>query len=418
MSDWPTESSTARVKYCEVCESRLPEPILDLGMHPMCDDLVPTGDTRECAEYPIQIALCAECLTAHQVYRIKKEILFPTNYHYRPRFTQDVLNGMQELVAECSSRWGSRHNKLVCDIGCNDGSLLSFFREQGYQTCGIEPTNAALEASENGHHVIQGYFSRDTVADLLKTERRPDIVTFTNVFAHIESLAEAIEALQLLVHAGSVVVIENHYLGSILATTQFDTFYHEHPRTYSLRSFSYIAERLNAEVLFTSFPRRYGGNVRVHIGNFGPRKTYEVGDMRDSVVAEEAFTGKLEAMRDFVTNWRKQGAEWFASQVGKGASIAGKSFPGRAAILIRLLRLDHEMMPLIYEKPNSLKIGYYVPGCRIPIASDDSWISGEHQPACVLVWGWHIADEIATYMRRLGFKGDILKPLPSFEAVG
>ena len=130
MSDWPTESSTARVKYCEVCESRLPEPILDLGMHPMCDDLVPTGDTRECAEYPIQIALCAECLTAHQVYRIKKEILFPTNYHYRPRFTQDVLNGMQELVAECSSRWGSRHNKLVCDIGCNDGSLLSFLRQR------------------------------------------------------------------------------------------------------------------------------------------------------------------------------------------------------------------------------------------------------------------------------------------------
>ena len=40
-----------------------------------------------------------------------------------------------------------------------------------------------------------------------------------------------------------MLVIENHYLGAVLATNQFDTFYHEHPRTYSLTSFVHIARQ-------------------------------------------------------------------------------------------------------------------------------------------------------------------------------
>ena len=38
----------------------------------------------------------------------------------------------------------------------------------------------------------------------------------------------------------TVLIIENHYLGDILSRGQFDTFYHEHPRTYSFRSFKKI----------------------------------------------------------------------------------------------------------------------------------------------------------------------------------
>jgi hypothetical protein len=60
-------------------------------------------------------------------------------------------------------------------------------------------------------------------------------------------------------------VIENHYLGSIVEKTQFDTFYHEHPRTYSLNSFSHIAKRLGLELSWVDFPHRYNGNIRVHL---------------------------------------------------------------------------------------------------------------------------------------------------------
>ena len=48
---------------------------------------------------------------------------------------------------------------------------------------------------------------------------------------------------------------------------QFDTFYHEHPRTYSYGSFVQIATTLDTQLIDVEFPSRYGGNIRVFLGN-------------------------------------------------------------------------------------------------------------------------------------------------------
>ena len=73
--------------------------------------------------------------------------------------------------------------------------------------------------------------------------------------------------MKLLTGDKTKIIIENHYLGSVIKKKQFDTFYHEHPRTYSLRSFLKIAEMLNMQVESCGFKKRYGGNIRVIIGN-------------------------------------------------------------------------------------------------------------------------------------------------------
>ena len=80
---------------CEVCGGGQLEPVLDLGAHPLCDDLIPVGNPQVAASYPISIAFCPVCKTAHQRFQIPKKTLFPVTYHYRARLTADVLNGMQ-----------------------------------------------------------------------------------------------------------------------------------------------------------------------------------------------------------------------------------------------------------------------------------------------------------------------------------
>lgn len=409
----PVYPDTLPCRTCQVCATPLPVPVLDLGLQPMCDDLVRIGDPRRCVEYPIQISLCPKCLTAHQAFNIKKEVLFPADYHYRPRFTQDVLDGMKQLVTQCESEFGPVQGKIVCDIGCNDGSLLNFFKERGATTCGIEPTGAALEARQAGHAVENLYFDRVSARKLAESVGQPDVITFTNVFAHILDLDETIEALKLLAKAGTVIVIENHYLGTVLATNQFDTFYHEHPRTYSLRSFEHIAARLGGVLLSTSFPKRYGGNIRVCIGGFHgadadvPRKLESVD--------ESTFPEQMAGMQSFIGQWQQETVQKIQELGAQGLSLHGKSFPGRAAILLSLLKLDADTMPVVYEKPGSLKIGHYLPGTRIQIQSDERWISGQDRPDAMLIWGWHIASEIAGYMRKSGYQGRIYAPLPTFH---
>lgn len=379
----------------------------------MCDDLILVGDSRRCEEYPIQIALCPVCLTANQAFNIEKEVLFPSSYHYRPRFTQDVLDGMRQLVEQQEEEFAPVAGLVVCDIGCNDGSLLDFFRARGAVTCGIEPTGAAPEASAKGHTVLQAYFDQASAERLIEQVGQPDVITFTNVFAHIQDLGEAIAALKKLVKPETVIVVENHYLGTVLATGQFDTFYHEHPRTYSRRSFSHIATRLGGRLLSTSFPKRYGGNIRVCIGGFGQGEMAPVQAGDD----EDDFPAKLNGMQVFVDEWVKTGREKLAALKAEGVVLHGKSFPGRAAILTSLLKVDADTMPVVYEKPGSLKVGHYLPGTRIEIQSDEEWISGKQTPGAMLIWGWHIAGEIAGYLRAKGYQGRIFVPLPTFHEI-
>lgn len=406
------------ITFCEVCGGILPSPILDLGLQPLCDDLVPLSDSRESLKYPIHISLCPICLTAHQLYRIHKEILFPSSYHYRPRFTQDVITGMKDLVQECENRFFALSGKLVCDIGCNDGTLLSFFRQKGCRTVGIEPTDACLDAIAAGHCVFKKYFSIESTAKLISAVGKPDVITFTNVFAHIESLAEAIAALQEMINAHTLLVIENHYLGSIIHKNQFDTFYHEHPRTYSFRSFEIIARKLGGEVLYVSFPGRYGGNIRVYIGNFLGFTSFQRQPFNEQISSNEMrFSEKLSQMQTFVNNWRLQTTEKLMNLKKDGINLHGKSFPGRASILINLLGIDNELQPYVFEKPGSMKVGYYVPGTRIKITSDDDWINGKIQPDNLIIWAWHICGEIASYLRSNGYHGKMFSPLPIFQKI-
>ena len=406
------------IKVCEVCSTILPAPILDLGSQPLCDDLVPFGDSRENMKYPIKISLCPICLTAHQLYSVHKEILFPNSYHYRPRFTQDVLNGMKDLVRECESCFLPLNGKLVCDVGCNDGTLLSFFRERGASTVGIEPTDACLDAMDSGHRAFKDYFSVESAAKLISAVGKPDVITFTNVFAHIESLAEAIAALREMISSNTLLVIENHYLGSIIRTNQFDTFYHEHPRTYSLRSFEFIARRLGGEVLHASFPERYGGNIRVYIGNFLNSKTFPRQPLDEQLsINETRFPETLLQLHTFVNEWKQKTMKQLMDLKMSGINISGKSFPGRASILINLLGIDNELQPYVFEKPGSIKIGHYVPGTRIKILSDDEWLDGTMRPDSLIVWAWHVSGEIVSYLRSNGYRGKLFSPLPIFHEI-
>jgi SAM-dependent methyltransferase len=401
-------SDLTEIHRCEVCGAASLRPVLDLGRHPLCDDLVAIGDSRVCKEYPIEILFCDTCRTAHQRFQVPKQELFPSTYHYRSRQTLDVLNGMRRLVAACVEKYGDLSGKKVLDVGCNDGSLLSIFAEHGARTFGIEPTGAAADASAAGHEVLNAFFSEDIAAGFAGQFGRPDIITFTNVFAHIEDLAAVVRALMILSGPETKIVIENHYLGSVIAKRQFDTFYHEHPRTYSATSFDFIAKSLGMRVSHVEFPDRYGGNIRVFLNGTG-----NTGETNLALFERERCYGdELARMPQEIAHWKKRKARQIETAVGQHGPLAGKAFPGRAAIPIKMLGLGRSSIDTVYEKPGSGKIGHYVPGTRIPIRSDDDFPAASRGKPLVNM-GWHIAAEIEAYLRGRGVTGDIINIIAS-----
>ena len=392
---------------CEVCGNKRLQNALDLGRHPMCDDLVAVGSSRICPEYPIAILFCDKCITAHQQFQIPKRELFPSSYHYRARHTADVLNGMRQLVSACEQHYGELRNKKVLDVGCNDGSLLSIFRERCALTYGIEPTGAAEDARKEGHEIDQEFISEGLAVKFVRRHGHPHVVTFTNVFAHIEDLGALIRALKLLASSETLIVIENHYFGAILEKKQFDTFYHEHPRTYSCTSFIHIAEALGMHIRKVEFPERYGGNIRVFMAS--SKGDALQGEILNQLYSKENdFGAKLLRLSSEIEGWKANKGAELRYEVNRHGKLPAKAFPGRSAIPVKLLGLDENMISAVYEKPQSAKLGYYVPGTRIPIRSDRelSWESNSDSP--LINFAWHIGEEIKSYMHERGYRGRII----------
>ena len=385
-----------KITKCEVCENEHLKTVLDLGNHPLCDDLIPMGEERSCEEFPIEILFCEKCLTAHQSYQIPKETLFSKSYHHRSRMTGSVLSAMADFVEGCENRFASLNGKVVLDIGCNDGSLLDFFKIKGCKTAGVEPTAAALDSK---HPTINQYFEKRSAYQVLSQVGKPDLIVFTNVFAHIEDLPSLINNLKILTHEKTKIVIENHYLGAVFNGGQFDTFYHEHPRTYTYRSFEFIANSLEMNVLDVEFVSRYGGNIRVYLG---------VGDKKHLEIDENHFSSSFTKMSTDMLKWKVETKNIISDLISKHGLMRAKAFPGRAAILIKLLDLNENHISAVYEIKGSIKVGNYVPGTRIPILPEAELYAKEDLNKPILNLAWHLPSEVRANLLTNGYNGNVI----------
>ena len=84
-------------------------------------------------------------------------------------------------------------------------------------------------------------------------------------------------------------------------------------------------------------------------------------------------------------------------------------------MLINSLDLDATKMPRVFEKPTSPKVGHFVPSTRIEIVSDEYLAEAPEEN--LIIWAWHIADEILPYLETVGFKGTVWQPLPTFQKI-
>jgi len=89
--------------------------------------------------------------------------------------------------------------------------------------------------------------------------------------------------------------------------------------------------------------------------------------------------------------------------------LPAKAFPGRASILINLLKLDNKIVSNIYEKNSSLKINNYAPGTNIKIIKEKFLKKEIDKKKIILNFAWHISREIKNYLKNeFNYSGKIV----------
>ena len=406
------------ISKCQVCNSEKLHLVLDLGHQPLCDSLLTKEMlTQEEVTYPLRMLWCEECSLAQLDYCVDGSIVYHPDYPYRTGITKELVEYLNMMSRSLISKYNLKQDDLVVDLGSNDGTLLSGFKEFGTKVIGVEPTNIAKIANKNKIETIQEFFSVD-VANQIKTQHgEASLILATNMFAHMAKISEVVLGVWTLLKHDGVFVFENHYLLDVLQGGQFDTIYHEHLRTYSLKSLIKLFSYYDFTVTDVERGNRYGGNIRVHVTK-GKNRSISENVIKLLNLEEDSGLYKLETYIDFADRVRKAKRDFLNFILKKkeeGKTIVANSCPGRSVTLLNYYGVDTDLIPYIAEQPTSLKLNMFLPGKLIPIVNNEILIN--EQPDYVILLAWHYAEPIMKQLKNRGLKSNFIIPLPDLTVV-
>ena len=400
------------VECCQICGSGKLDSVLSLGYMPPVNQMVPIGAVpHQQPWFPTNLLHCRECDLVQLGLAVDPVIIFPPEYPYTSGTTKLLRDNFADLQRESAELLGLTAQDLVVDIGSNDGTLLSNFKNASYRVLGIEPTDVGDIANTRGIPTIQRYFGPDVAREVAREHGYATVVTAANCFAHIEDVHGIVDGIVAMLKDDGVFISESHYLIPLLDTLQYDTVYHEHLRYYSLASLKRLLEMHELEVFHARPIPSHGGSIRVYAARRG---THTVQASVERMLAAEprgpAMSERLTQFRRDVVLSKLRLMAMLREIKENGARIAGISAPSRASTMINYVGLDEGIIDYVCEIAGSLKIGKCLPGTGIPVVDEAKLF--EDQPDCAVIFSWHIADELAPKLRAKGFRGELITPLP------
>jgi hypothetical protein len=161
----------------------------------------------------------------------------------------------------------------------------------------------------------------------------------------------------------------------------------------------------------------HGGSIRVWAARSGQ---YDVDEDVDKFLVSEKnsqFFG-LSGHEKFaieVLEWRQQFRKLIADLRISNKSIFGIGAPSRASTLVTYSGLEESDLSAVGEIRGSHKIGRYMPGTRIPIISEEEVL--DQKPDYLLMLSWHISDELIPKIKKSGYSGKFIIPLPKIRII-
>jgi SAM-dependent methyltransferase len=406
------------IDKCQICNSDKLHLILDLGHQPLCDSLLTKKMMNQSeTTYPLRMLWCEECSLGQIDYCVDGSEVYHPDYPYRTGVTKELVEYLNNMSRSLMSKYDLKSDDLVVDLGSNDGTLLTGFKESGMKILGVEPTNIAKIANQNKIETIQNFFTGDIANDIKNKYGEASLILSTNMFAHMATMGEVVSGIEILLKSNGVFVLECHYLLDVIQGGQFDTIYHEHLRTYSLKSLIKLFSYYNFTVTDVERGSRYGGNIRLHVTKGKNRIVSEnVTALLD--LEENSGLYKLETYKKFAARVKKSKKDFmnFIFKIKKeGKTIVANSCPGRSVTLLNYYGVDSDLIPYIAEQPTSLKLNMFLPGKHIPIINNEILI--KEQPDYVILLAWHYAEPIMNQLKKRGLKSNFVIPLPDLKII-
>lgn len=403
---------------CMNCHKSNLERFLDLGSQPNGNFFPTYDEVGSEPTFPFAMVICQDCWQVQIEEFPPVELMF-SNHPYITGVNMPVVSHFEQMAEDVIRKFRISKNSLVIDIGANDGTLLSKFRDRGMRILGVDPSERTEKlANEKGITVCKTFWNEESAGMLKQLNIIPDLITATAVFYHIEDIHSFVKGLSELMGEETIFLTQCVYLKDIIEKVQFDHFYHEHTMIHALAPLERLFSQYGLRMLDVDFYPVHGGSFVLYVGR--EESSYETTDKIAEVIEEEKKAGlqNLQTYRKFSKRVEKNRDELLAllkKLVSEGRKIFGLGAPLKGSTLLNYYNIGTDFIECATEV-NRFKIGRFTPGTHIPIVFEESIAQ---QPDYYLVLSWNFIDFfIDKYADYLRAGGKLIIPHPEVRVIG
>ena len=377
---------------CKITSSKM-SPFMSFGKMPIANGFLQKDDFKSEFFFDLEVGfsekICLFQLKDHPT----PEQMFNENYPFFTGSSQAMKIHFKEYADFIKKNFIKNNSKII-EIGSNDGTFLSNFKNSNIEYIGFEPSsNVAKIANQNGINTLNQFFGLDSLDLIKKFHHQTNVIFAANVICHIPKLVELIKTVDQLLSKDGIFIFEETYLGSMFEKTSYDQIYDEHIFMFSATSVKKIFNMYNFELTDLVKQKTHGGSMRYIISRKNARditknvqlildneKFYNL----DNIESCNVFKKNCETSKLKLNNTLK-------NFISDGKKIVGYAATSKSTTILNYCGIDSNIIEYICDTTKE-KIGKYSPGMHIPIVSIDHFRNDN--PDIAYLFAWNHKEEI------------------------
>ncbi len=404
---------------CRHCGQELTHVFANLWHQPASNSFLTKEQLKEMEAYfPLLLYVCDNCfLVQVDEYKDCGEI-FNNDYVYFSSMSTSWLLHAKNYVEMMIERFNLNVESQVIEIASNDGYLLQYFKENNIPCLGVEPTkNTADVARERGIESIQDFFGSRLASELVKENKKADLILGNNVLAHVPDINDFVQGACIALKENGIITFEFPHLLNLIEKNQFDTIYQEHYSYLSLYSVLRIFEKQGLHVFDVEELPTHGGSLRIFACHENCKVHVKTANVEAMLSKEKS--AKLHELAGYLTyqvkieDTKNALLMFLLEQKKAGKKVAAYGAAAKGNTFLNICGIKPDLISFCVDKAAS-KQNKFMPGSHIPVYAVEK--IEEEKPDFLVILPWNIKDEIIdthSYIRK--WNGKFVTAIPTLE---
>ncbi len=374
------------MKVCQICKKNKCKELIDFGNHPVCHKFSDGKQKEE--KFSLALGQCQFCGLVQLMSPIPPDKLIPSYDWIKYNEPEEHLDHLAKIITRLP---GINKQATVCGVSYKEDTILERLNKLGFQKIwrmnmkedlNINNSNANLES-------IQLQISPDIVNSIHQKHGIPDIVIVRHLLEHTQDTLKFMLTLKQIVSPSGYIIFEVPDCSKGFETPDYTTIWEEHTLYFTDVTFKMC---LNAGGFSLQHFEKYNypfENILIGIAkpnNINLEKSFEVdknilsNEFKRIKFLPKQLENKQNSIRKFLKSFRKK--EYNIAIFGTGHA---------ACMFINLFGIK-DLVDFAIDDNNE-KIGFYIPGSKIPIYSSEN-LSNRKTNLCLLCLGSESEEKI------------------------